>query len=269
MSPRSQFRLTVAVPMFNEQRTIARCLEDLLAVEMPFDWEVVVVDDGSTDGGYAEVQPFTDERLRVLSHAENQGKGAALLTAAAHARGTHIVPFDADLEYDPRDLPRLAKPIVEGRAVAAFGNRRHGECSAFASYRYALGNRVMTHMANVLYDAAIGDLHTCLKMVPLPLFRALNLRERGFGLDTELACGVLRSGIRPASVPISYFARTHGEGKKIGWRDAVHCGRLMVTGRRGETVPQHQMPRARRWSTADEMYGAVREPFARLPDPAR
>lgn len=234
--------------MFNEERTISRCLEDLLSVDMPFEREVIVVDDGSNDGSFAQVQDFVCADLTVLSHADNRGKGAALLTAAAAATGSHIVPFDADLEYDPRDLPRLARPIIEGRAVAAFGNRRHGEHTAFASYRYALGNRAMTHMANLLYDSAIGDLHTCLKMVPMSLFRGLDLKERGFGLDTELACGVLRAGVRPVSVPISYYGRTHGEGKKIGWKDAVHCGRLLVAGRRGPDRVA-EAPRARRWAT--------------------
>ena len=141
--------------------------------------------------------------------------------------GTHILPFDADREYDPNDIPRLAAPVLGGRCAVVFGSRTLGTNTVYQSFRYALGNRALTLFANVLYDSAISDLHTCLKLVPLPLFRSLELCENGFGLDTELTAGILRAGIRPFGVSISYYSRTHDQGKKICWRDAVECLRIL------------------------------------------
>ncbi len=134
-----------------------------------------------------------------------------------------MLPFDADLEYSPEDIPRLINPIIKRRCDVVYGARLFGFNTVYQSYRYAAGNRFLTRLANILFDASISDLHTCLKLVPLAIFRRLELREHGFGLDTELTAILLRLGFRPFEVPISYYSRSHAQGKKINWRDAIAC----------------------------------------------
>ena len=239
--PREPFTLSIVMPAFNEEATIGRAVEELLATDLPFSNELIVVDDGSEDATADIVAGINDPRLVLIRHEGNQGKGAALMTGAQVASGTHLLPFDADREYDPGDVTKLAEPVITGRASVVFGSRLSGVHTVYQSYRYALGNRVMTLWANVLFDAAVTDLHTCLKLVPLPFFRAVRLRQRGFGLDTELAAAVLASGARPFEVPIAYYGRTHDEGKKITWRDGVHClwilARSRVRSRRVTVAP--------------------------------
>jgi len=229
--PREPFTLSIVMPAFNEEATIGRAVEELLATDLPFSNELIVVDDGSEDATADIVAGINDPRLVLIRHEGNQGKGAALMTGAQVASGTHLLPFDADREYDPGDVTKLAEPVITGRASVVFGSRLSGVHTVYQSYRYALGNRVMTLWANVLFDAAVTDLHTCLKLVPLPFFRAVRLRQRGFGLDTELAAAVLASGARPFEVPIAYYGRTHDEGKKITWRDGVHCVWILARSR--------------------------------------
>jgi len=216
-------KLSILMCAFNEQQRIAQAINEILTTWYPCEIELIVVDDGSTDDTATVVEKVHDPRLIWCRHAENQGKGAALRTASAAASGTHILPFDADLEYLPDDIPRLIEPVLKGRCEVVYGVRLFGFNTVYQSYRYALGNRMMTRAANVLFDASLSDLHTCLKLVPLCVFRRLDLQERGFGLDTELTATLLRLGFRPFEVPVSYYSRSHAQGKKINWRDALKC----------------------------------------------
>jgi dolichol-phosphate hexosyltransferase len=208
---------------FNEERTIARAIREVLAVEYPCEIELIVVDDGSSDSTAKLVEEFTDSRVVLHQHEHNMGKGAALRTAVSLASGTHILPFDADLEYTPKDIPRLVDPILTGRFDVVYGTRLFGYNTVYQSFRYAVGNKVLTTLTNILFDSFLSDLHTCLKLMPLDLFRSLDLREKGFGLDTELTATLLRLGIRPFEVPVSYYSRSHAQGKKINAGDAVDC----------------------------------------------
>jgi glycosyltransferase involved in cell wall biosynthesis len=219
--------LSIIVPVYNEERTILDVVHRLLEVDYGCAVEIIVVDDGSSDGTTTQLDRINDDRVRVVKHQVNMGKGAALRTGAAIARGGHMVPFDADLEYDPQDLPRLMAPILAGRAKVVYGTRIFGNYTVYQSYRYAVGNKLMTFAANVLFDAYISDLHTCLKVVPVALFRDLNLQHSGFGLDTELTAWLLKRGYRPFEVPVSYHSRSHAEGKKISWLDAVECFKVL------------------------------------------
>jgi glycosyltransferase involved in cell wall biosynthesis len=227
------------MPAHNEEKTIGPAVTEILGLDTDFPLELIVVDDGSTDRTALELSRYSDRRLLVQRHPVNLGKGAAVLTGSAVATGTHMVVFDADREYHATDLPRMIEPIRLRNADVVFGTRIFGMNTVYHSYRYAVGNRMTTLAANILYDACLTDLHTCLKMLPVALFRQLNLTESGFGLDSELAAELLRRGYRPFEVPVTYVGRSHAQGKKITWRDGFGC--LMVLGRvrlRGSLPPR-------------------------------
>lgn len=222
-----KLKLSILMCAFNEQYTISRAVHDVLTVEYPCEIELIVVDDGSVDATADLVAKIDDPRLMLHKHDRNRGKGAALRTAASLASGSHILPFDADLEYSPKDVPRLIEPILTGRFEVVYGVRLFGYNTVYQSFRYAVGNKVLTTMTNILFDSYLSDLHTCLKLMPLETFKSLRLRQNGFGLDTEVTAALLRLGFRPFEVPVSYYSRSHAQGKKINWRDAVHCLRIL------------------------------------------
>jgi glycosyltransferase involved in cell wall biosynthesis len=218
------FRLSIIVPSYNEHFTILRVLDELLSLDIPGkDLEIIVVNDGSTDGTGEILDSFEDSRCVRVDHLTNLGKGAAVRTGIACAKGSHVLIFDADHEYDVADIPRLVTPILTGRAEVVYGNRMSGFGTVHPSLWHAVGNKTMTLLANVLFGSAISDLHTCLKLVPMPLLRSFELDENGFGLDTEISAEVLRAGFRPFQVPISYVGRSKEEGKKIRMSDAMRC----------------------------------------------
>lgn len=216
-------KLSILMPVYNEVPTIARAVETVLATEYPCDFELIVVDDGSTDGTWETLRGMNEPRVRLERHSRNLGKGAALHTAAQVATGTHIVPFDADLEYTPDDLPPLLEPVLRGRCDIVFGTRLFGANTMYLSYRHAMGNRALTFAANVMFDAYLSDIHTCLKLMPLQLFRLMDLRENGFGLDTEMTAKILKLGLRPFEIPVTYHSRSFAHGKKLSWRHGVEC----------------------------------------------
>lgn len=219
----SAMKLSLIMATYNEEQTIAQAINEVLSTEFPCAIELIIVDDGSTDQTAGILSQVSDPRVVVTKHQANQGKGAALLTGLALASGTHVIPFDADLEYAAQDIIRMLEPLLRGRCTVVYGVRLFGYNTVYRSYWYALGNRWLTRFTNVLYGSCISDLHTCLKLMPVSLMRNLTLRESRFGLDTELTAALLRRGERPFEVPVSYFSRLHSEGKKINWRDAVAC----------------------------------------------
>jgi glycosyltransferase involved in cell wall biosynthesis len=221
-------KLSILMPVYNEEERIADALKQALAVDYPCEIELVVVDDGSRDGTGEMLGRVDDSRLRVITHERNAGKGAAIRTAVASAEGEYMVILDADLEYDPQDIPRLLDPVLDGRAKVVYGNRTFGSHSAY-SFWYVMGNKAVTTAANVLYNSYIGDLETCFKLMPVELYRSLEVRSRGFGMEAEVTAKLLRRRVRPYEVPISYHARTREEGKKITWRDGVEA--LWILGR--------------------------------------
>lgn len=238
-----QVKLSILMPAYNEERTVAWVIDEILSGDYPCDFELIVVDDGSTDRTQALLANIDDHRVRFIRHPENRGKGAALLSAASLATGTHVLPFDADFEYEPADIPRLLEPMMRGRCEVVYGVRLFGCNTVYQSYKYAVGNRLLTRVTNILFDSYLSDLHTCLKLMPLSMFRRLQPTETGFGLDTEITALLLRQGIRPFEVPVSYYSRSHAQGKKITWRDALQCLRILFRerlarpGRRAAALP--------------------------------
>jgi glycosyltransferase involved in cell wall biosynthesis len=210
-------KLSVLMPVYNEERTVELAAKRLLDVEFPCDVELVVVDDGSADGTSAKVSAIDDPRVTAVRHPVNRGKGAAVRTAAKHATGDYLLVYDADLEYPPEQIPKLLEPVLAGETEVVYGTRVFGGTSAY-TYWYVLGNRGVTTAANVLFNAYITDLSTCFKLLPLPLYRELDIKENGFGADPELTAKLLKRGIRPFEIPITYKSRTRAEGKKITWR---------------------------------------------------
>lgn len=232
-------KLSILMPVFNEFDTAARAIDRVLAVDYGCDMELVIVDDGSTDGTATILAGYDDPRLRVHTHEVNRGKGAAIRTAAASAVGDYVIMCDADLEYAPEEIPRLLAPVHQRKAAVVYGTRSFGSHTAF-SFWYVLGNKAVTMAANILYDCWISDLETCFKLLPRDLYLDLDVRSAGFGMEAELTAKLLKSGIRPYEVPISYVARTREAGKKLTWRDGVEAlwilGSLRVRHRPGRVA---------------------------------
>ena len=169
----------------------------------------------------------------------NAGKGAAIRTAAQHATGDYMIVVDADLEYAPEEVPMLLAPVLSGHAQVVYGTRTFGSHTAY-SFWYVVGNKAVTMAANVLFDCWLSDLETCYKLMPLELYRDLAITSQGFGMEAEITGKLLRRGIRPYEVPISYKARSREEGKKLTWRDGVEA--LWILSR--ERVARRELPAA-------------------------
>jgi glycosyltransferase involved in cell wall biosynthesis len=215
-------KLSILMPVYNEEARLAEALKQALDVTFPCEIEMVIVDDGSTDSTREILGRIDDPRVRVILHERNQGKGGAIKTAAAQATGEYLVILDADLEYDPNDIPRLLAPVLDGQATVVYGNRTFGSHASF-SFWYVMGNKGVTTAANVLFNCYIGDLETCFKLMPTDLYRSLQIRSKGFGMEAEVTGKLLRNGYRPYELPISYRARSREEGKKITWKDGVEA----------------------------------------------
>lgn len=230
-------RLSILIPVYNEVTTVQRAVKRVLDVSFPCPVEVVLVDDASTDGTSEIIDGLHDERLVKLRHPANRGKGAAIRTAAAAATGDFMVPFDADLEYQPEEIPALLEPVLAGDADVVYGSRSFGSHSAY-SFWYVIGNKTITMAANILFNAYLADLETCYKLMPLELFRALNITSDGFGMEAEITAKLLARGIRPFEVPITYRARSREAGKKITWRDGVQAIWIISRIRLAKRAPQ-------------------------------
>lgn len=216
-------KLSILMPVYNEYATLAAAVKDVLAVNFPCTFELVIVDDGSTDGTRDLYPSLTDDpRVTLTLHERNQGKGAAIRTAAQRASGDYVIICDADLEYAPAQIPSLLQPVLRGEAKVVYGTRTFGSHNAY-SYLYVLGNKGVTTCANVLFNCYISDLETCFKLIPTSLYRDLKVKSAGFGMEAEITGKLLRRGIRPYEVPISYTARSREAGKKLTWRDGVEA----------------------------------------------
>ena len=228
-------KLSILIPAYNEAATVGVAVKRLLDIRYPCDIELVIVNDGSVDHTMDVLNGIDDPRVVVTEHKTNRGKGAAVRTAAALATGDYMLVFDADLEYSAEDILGLLAPLQRGDAEVVYGVRTFGASTAH-SFWFVIGNRVNTFTANALFNTWISDLHTCLKLLPLALFRELPVKENGFGLDTELTAMLLARGVRPYEVPIHYKARSREEGKKLTWGDGVEATWILLRVRMKKSV---------------------------------
>jgi glycosyltransferase involved in cell wall biosynthesis len=217
------------MPVFNEAATIEHAIAVTLAAELPAAFELIIVDDGSTDGTRAllDQAELPADRVTYIRHDANRGKGAAVLTALAAARGEFSAVLDADLEYDPADLSHLLRPLLAGRANVVLGVRAFDGFTSH-SFVYVLGNKGVTLLANVLFNVYIRDLMSCHKMMRTDLFRSLPLREPGFAIEAEIVARLLQRGERIYEAPVSYQARPTDAGKKLTWVDGLRVVRTLV-----------------------------------------
>ncbi len=215
--------LSVVIPVYNERNTLAEMLGRVRAV--PLAKEIIVVDDGSTDGTRELLAGMTDEAdLRVLFHPENRGKGGALKTGFLAAAGDIVLVQDADLEYDPADYPILLAPILADQADVVFGSRFLSRASRRGqSFWHVLGNRALTLLSNLFTGLHLTDMETCYKVFRKEIIQAVasTLKENGFGIEPELTAKIAHGKYRIVEVAIRYNARSYRDGKKIGWRDAL------------------------------------------------
>lgn len=211
-------KLSVIVPVYNERNTVVEILRRMRAVDLPFDREFIVVDDGSDDGTHQVLGQLGDSTVKILTHPQNRGKGAAIRTALEHVTGDLVLIQDADLEYDPDDWPKLLAPMLKGRAQVVYGSRVTGERRNML-YLHLLGNKMLSLTTNVLYNTTLSDMETCYKLFDREVLQGITLRSDRFDFEPEVTAKVLRKGIRIYEVPISYAGRELDEGKKITWRD--------------------------------------------------
>lgn len=210
------------MPVYNEERTLRSAITQVLEVSYPCEIELVIVDDGSRDTTPEILGEQTDPRVRSFRQEPNQGKGAAIRRAAQEAGGDYMIICDADLEYAPQEIPELLTPVLRDEAIVVYGTRSFGSHNAY-SFWYVLGNKGVTLFANLVFNAYISDLETCFKLLPTALYRQIDVKSDGFGMEAEITGKLLRRGIRPYEIAISYKARSREDGKKLTWRDGVEA----------------------------------------------
>jgi glycosyltransferase involved in cell wall biosynthesis len=212
--------LSVVMPAYNEEATIEAAVEAVLA--SPWVAELVVVDDCSTDGTAARLAGIEDDRVRVLHHAVNQGKGAALRTGFAAAGQDYVIIQDADLEYDAGEYGRLLEPLLDDRADVVYGSRfAGGESHRVLYFWHSVGNKMLTLASNMTTNLNLTDMETCYKAFRREVIQSITIEEDRFGFEPEITAKLARARVRIFEVGISYNGRTYEEGKKIGWRDGV------------------------------------------------
>ena len=216
--------VSIVIPCYNEADTLEQVIDKVLAAPVA-NLEVIVVDDGSTDGTAEVLRHKVGPRIaRVLRHERNQGKGAALRTGFSAATGEIVLVQDADLEYDPRDYPRLLQPILEDRADVVFGSRfTGGESHRVLYFWHSVMNKLLTLLSNMLTDLNLTDMEVCYKVFRRSVLERISIEENRFGFEPEITAKVAKLGCRIYEVGISYSGRTYEEGKKIGWRDGMRA----------------------------------------------
>jgi glycosyltransferase involved in cell wall biosynthesis len=220
--------ISIVVPAFNESATVEKLIDRLHESLVGMRYEVILVDDCSTDGTADVIRKLSGGTIRSFFHSRNQGKGAALRTAFEHAAGEIVVVQDADLEYDPKDIPILLQPILEGHADVVFGSRFRGQAQRVHMFWHQLANSLLTWFSNMMNNLNLSDMETGYKAFRKTVLDKIQIREKRFGFEPEITAKVARLKCRVYEVPISYHGRDYDEGKKIGFRDAVRAAWCIV-----------------------------------------
>ena len=224
-------KLSIVIPVYNEAATISQIVDMVRSVDVGMDKEILLVDDCSRDGTRDVLAKMGKEQtdLKVLLHEVNQGKGAALRTGFTAATGDVVLIQDADLEYDPKEYPRLLQPIVDGHADVVYGSRfLGGGAHRVVFYWHYLGNRLLTTLSNMTTNLNLTDMEVCYKVFKREVIQSIPLRENRFGFEVEITAKIARRKLKIYEVPISYYGRDYSEGKKIGWKDGFSALRCIV-----------------------------------------
>ena len=212
-------KLSIVIPIYNEEKTLLTILEKVRAQDM--EKEIILVDDGSTDGTREILSSLDYPEVRVILHDQNQGKGAALRTGFREVTGDIIIIQDADLEYNPEEYRFLIKPILDGVADVVYGARFLGGPHRVLYFWHYCGNKLLTLITNVLFNINLNDMETCYKVFKREALQGLTIVSNRFGFEPEITAKMVKRGQRIYEIPISYFGRTYAEGKKITWKDGV------------------------------------------------
>ena len=213
-------KLSVVIPAYNESTTLIEIIKRVR--NTPFDKEIIIVDDCSTDGTRELLQEIDSESdIRVFYHKTNKGKGAALRTGFKKAVGDIVIVQDADLEYDPADYVRLVDPIIRDKADVVYGSRFLGGPHRVLYFWHSVANTILTFLSNMMTNLNLTDMETCYKVFRREIIQSITLTSNRFGIEPEITQKIARLNVRVYEIPISYHGRTYGEGKKIGWKDAI------------------------------------------------
>lgn len=214
-------KISIVIPAYNEEKTIAEIINRVKKTEIGLDKEIIVIDDGSTDGTRKILKNLADESLKIIFHEKNLGKGAALRSGFSQATGDIILVQDADLEYDPRDYPQLLEPILDGRAEVVYGSRFLGGPHRVLLFWHYMGNKFLTFLCNLCTNLNLTDMETGFKVFRREVLEKIRIKSNRFGFEPEITIKVGRLHCRVYEVPISYSGRDYSEGKKITWKDGV------------------------------------------------
>ncbi len=214
-------KLSVIIPVYNEKNTVKKIIRKVLDVELEMEKEIILIDDGSTDGTREILENLEYPNVKVKLLEKNQGKGAALRAGFSLATGDFVIIQDADLEYDPREYPILLTPLLDGRADAVYGSRFLGGPHRVLFFWHYIGNKMLTTLSNILSNLNLTDMETCYKVFRKETLDKLTLKSKRFGIEPEITIKLAKQKCRIYEVPISYSGRDYTEGKKIGWKDGV------------------------------------------------
>ena len=218
-------KISIIIPVYNEKNTVEQLIQ--LVNKVPLDKEIIIVDDGSSDGTREILDSLKSQVDKILHHDVNKGKGAAIRTGLEAVTGDYVLIQDADLEYDPEDYHKLLRPVQKGWAEVVYGSRFTGEHRDMLFHHW-VGNRFLTLVTNILYNTTLSDMETCYKLIKTDIIKSLKLRSDRFGFEPEVSAKILKKHIRIYEVPISYAGREFHEGKKIRWTDGISALWILI-----------------------------------------